>query len=53
LSHLSASLSATLSVRLHDRPGAFAGRARVIADTGASLEAIDLARAEPGRQAIC
>jgi malate dehydrogenase (oxaloacetate-decarboxylating) len=48
MSHLSASFSATLRVHLHDRPGAFAELARVIADTGASLEAIDLVRAEPG-----
>ena len=48
MSHLSASFSATLRVRLHDRPGAFADLARVIADTGASLEAIDLVRAESG-----
>ena len=48
MSHLSASFSATLRVRLDDRPGAFAELARVIADTGASLEAIDLVRSEPG-----
>ena len=45
-SHLSASFSATLRVHLQDRPGAFAELARVIADTGASLGAIDLVRAE-------
>ena len=44
MSHLSASFSATLRVRLDDRPGAFAELARVIADTGALLEAIDLVR---------
>ena len=48
MSHLSASFSATLRVRLDDRPGAFAELARVIADTGASLGAIDLVRAEAG-----
>ena len=37
MSRLSASFSATLRVRLDDRPGAFAELARVIADTGASL----------------
>ncbi len=48
MSHLSASFSATLRVRLDDRPGAFAELARVIAETGASLGAIDLVRAEAG-----
>ena len=48
MTRLSASFSATLRVHLQDRPGAFADLARVIADTGASLEAIDLVRAEPG-----
>ena len=48
MSRLSASFSATLRVRLDDRPGAFAELARVIADTGASLGAIDLVRAEGG-----
>jgi (p)ppGpp synthase/HD superfamily hydrolase len=52
VSHLSASFSATLRVRLHDRPGAFAELARVIADTGASLEAIDLVRTEPGVKSV-
>ncbi len=48
MSHLSASFSATVRVRLHDRPGAFAELAGAIAETGASLEAIDLVRTEPG-----
>jgi malate dehydrogenase (oxaloacetate-decarboxylating) len=48
VSHLSASFSATLRVRLLDRPGAFAELAHAIGETGASLEAIDLVRAEPG-----
>jgi malate dehydrogenase (oxaloacetate-decarboxylating) len=48
MSHLSASFSATLRVRLRDRPGAFGELARVIGETGASLEAIDLVRTEPG-----
>ena len=48
MTHLSASFSATLRVRLADRPGAFAELARVIGETGASLEAIDLVRAEGG-----
>ncbi len=48
MSHLSASFSATLRVRLEDRPGAFADLARAIADAGASLDAIDLVRVERG-----
>jgi malate dehydrogenase (oxaloacetate-decarboxylating) len=48
MTRVSASFSATLRVRLRDRPGAFAELARAIGDTGASLEAIDLVRAEPG-----
>jgi malate dehydrogenase (oxaloacetate-decarboxylating) len=43
---LSASFSATLRVRLEDRPGAFADLARAIADAGGSLDAIDLVRIE-------
>jgi malate dehydrogenase (oxaloacetate-decarboxylating) len=43
---LSASFSATLRVRLEDRPGAFADLARAIADAGGSLDAIDLVRVE-------
>ena len=48
MSHLSASFSATLRVHVQDRPGAFAELARVIGETGASLGAIDLVRAEAG-----
>jgi malate dehydrogenase (oxaloacetate-decarboxylating) len=40
----SASFSATLRVRLDDRPGTFADVARAIGDTGGSLGAIDLVR---------
>jgi malate dehydrogenase (oxaloacetate-decarboxylating) len=43
---LSAQFSATLRVRLEDRPGAFADLARAIADVGGSLDAIDLVRVE-------
>jgi malate dehydrogenase (oxaloacetate-decarboxylating) len=43
---LSASFSATLRVRLEDRPGAFADLARAVADAGGSLDAIDLVRVE-------
>jgi malate dehydrogenase (oxaloacetate-decarboxylating) len=46
--HLSASFSATIRVRLDDRPGAFADLARAVADAGGSLDAIDLVRVEPG-----
>jgi malate dehydrogenase (oxaloacetate-decarboxylating) len=45
---LSAQFSATLRVRLEDRPGAFADLARAIADAGGSLDAIDLVRVEGG-----
>jgi malate dehydrogenase (oxaloacetate-decarboxylating) len=45
---LSASFSATLRVRLEDRPGAFADLARAVADAGGSLDAIDLVRVEGG-----
>jgi len=48
MSHLSASFSATLRVHVQDRPGAFAELARVIGETGASLGAIDLVRADAG-----
>jgi malate dehydrogenase (oxaloacetate-decarboxylating) len=43
---LSASFSATIRVRLEDRPGAFADLARAVADAGGSLDAIDLVRVE-------
>jgi malate dehydrogenase (oxaloacetate-decarboxylating) len=44
--HLSASFSATLRVRLDDRPGVFARLAAAIGDAGGSLGAIDLVRIE-------
>jgi malate dehydrogenase (oxaloacetate-decarboxylating) len=44
--HLSASFSATLRVRLDDRPGVFATLAAAIGDAGGSLGAIDLVRIE-------
>jgi malate dehydrogenase (oxaloacetate-decarboxylating) len=46
--HPSASFSATLRVRLADRPGAFADLARAIGDAGGLLGAIDLVRVERG-----
>ncbi len=46
MSHLSASFSATLRVRLSDRPGSFARLAQAIGDAGGSLGAIDLVRVE-------
>jgi malate dehydrogenase (oxaloacetate-decarboxylating) len=46
--HPSASFSATLRVRLADRPGAFAELARAIGDAGGVLGAIDLVRVEAG-----
>ena len=48
MSHFSASFSVTVRVRLHNRPGAFADLARVIADEGGLLGAIDLVRVESG-----
>ncbi|HKI91763.1 MAG TPA: NAD-dependent malic enzyme [Gaiellaceae bacterium] len=48
MSHYSASFSVTLRVRLVDNPGSFADLARVIADTGGLLDAIDLVRVEAG-----
>jgi malate dehydrogenase (oxaloacetate-decarboxylating) len=44
----SASFSATIRVRLTDRPGAFAELAHAIGETGGSLGAIDLVRVEHG-----
>jgi malate dehydrogenase (oxaloacetate-decarboxylating) len=44
MSHLSASYSATLRVRLTDAPGSFARVAKAIGDVGGSLGAIDLVR---------
>ena len=46
VSHLSASFSATIRVRLADAPGSFARLAQAIGDAGGSLGAIDLVRAE-------
>ena len=46
MSHLSASFSATVRVRIEDRPGAFARLAAAIGETGATLGAIDLVSAE-------
>jgi malate dehydrogenase (oxaloacetate-decarboxylating) len=46
MSHLSASFSATLRVRLSDQPGSFARLAKAIGDEGGSLGAIDLVRVE-------
>ena len=46
MSHLSASFSATLRVRLSDQPGSFAQLAKAIGDEGGSLGAIDLVRVE-------
>ncbi len=48
MSHLSASYSATLRVRLADAPGTFAGVAKAVGDAGGSLGAIDLVRIEKG-----
>src|SRR3954451_17591528 len=44
--HPSASFSATVRVRLEDRPGAFAALASAIGGAGGSLGAIDLVRVE-------
>ena len=46
MSHLSASFSATIRVRLSDAPGSFARLAAAIGDAGGSLGAIDLVRVE-------
>jgi malate dehydrogenase (oxaloacetate-decarboxylating) len=46
--HTSASFSATLRVRLENRPGTFAALAAAIADAGGLLGAIDLVRVEQG-----
>ena len=48
LPHTSAAFSATLRVRLDDRPGTFARLAQAIAEAGGSLDAIDLVRVEDG-----
>jgi malate dehydrogenase (oxaloacetate-decarboxylating) len=48
--HPSASFSATLRVRLQDRPGSFAAVAEAIGSCGASLDAIDLVRVLRGQK---
>ena len=48
MSHVSASFSATIRVRLADAPGSFARLAEAIGDAGGSLGAIDLVRVEKG-----
>jgi malate dehydrogenase (oxaloacetate-decarboxylating) len=48
MSHLSASFSATIRVRLADAPGSFARLAQAIGDAGGSFGAIDLVRVEKG-----
>jgi malate dehydrogenase (oxaloacetate-decarboxylating) len=46
MTHLSASFSATLRVRLDDAPGSFARLAQAVGQAGGSLGAIDLVRVE-------
>jgi malate dehydrogenase (oxaloacetate-decarboxylating) len=46
MSHLSASFSAAIRVRLADQPGSFARLAQAVGDAGGSLGAIDLVRVE-------
>jgi malate dehydrogenase (oxaloacetate-decarboxylating) len=46
MTHLSASYSGTIRLRLSNAPGTFAGVAKAIGDTGGSLGAIDLVRVE-------
>ncbi len=46
MTHLSASFSATLRVRLSDAPGSFARVANAIGEAGGSLGAIDLVRVD-------
>ncbi len=46
MSHLSASFSAAVRVRIEDRPGSFARLAAAVGEAGASLGAIDLVSAE-------
>ncbi len=48
MSHVSASFSATIRVRLADAPGSFARLAEAIGEAGGSLGAIDLVRVEKG-----
>ena len=46
MTHLSASYSATLRLRLTDSPGSFARVAKAVGDAGGLLGAIDLVRVE-------
>ena len=46
MSHVSASFSATIRVRLTDAPGSFARLAQAVGEAGGSLGAIDLVRVE-------
>jgi malate dehydrogenase (oxaloacetate-decarboxylating) len=48
MSHVSASFSATIRVRIADSPGAFGRLASAIGEAGGSLGAIDLVRVERG-----
>ena len=48
MSHVSASFSATIRVRIADAPGAFGRLASAIGEAGGSLGAIDLVRVEKG-----
>jgi len=48
MSHVSASYSATIRVRLSDAPGSFGRLASAIGEAGGSLGAIDLVRVESG-----
>ena len=48
MSHVSASFSATIRVRLADAPGALGRLASAIGEAGGSLGAIDLVRVEKG-----
>ena len=48
MSHVSASFSATIRVRLADSPGSFGRLASAIGEAGGSLGAIDLVRVEKG-----
>ena len=48
MSHVSASYSATIRVRLSDAPGSFAQLATAIGSAGGSLGAIDLVRVDQG-----
>jgi malate dehydrogenase (oxaloacetate-decarboxylating) len=50
MSHVSASFSSTIRVRLSDAPGSFARLAQAIGDAGGSLGAIDLVRVERGHK---